>query len=121
MLAKSTTRSFTSGTAATAVAKTSATAALFSCDRLALGHGDDRDVGVEGADAVGVDELLLRVVPGLTGQREVERPPVTELAGGEHAAEEQQHPHSADDPTMMHDQTGKTLHSNSWIKMGNTE
>ena len=52
-------------------------------DSLALRHGDDRDVGVEGADAVRVDQLLLGLVTRLTRQREVERPPVTERPGGE--------------------------------------
>ena len=78
VLARSTTRSCTSGTAATAAAKTPATAALVRLDRLALRHGDDCDVGVERADPVRVDQLLLRVVTRLAGQREVQRPPVAE-------------------------------------------
>ncbi len=79
VLAKSTTRSVTSGTAATAVGEDLGDGGLVLLDRLALRHGDDRDVGVEGADAVRVDQLLLCVVARLTGQREVERPPVAEL------------------------------------------
>ena len=62
-------------------------------------------------DAERVDQLLLRLVAGLAGQREVERPPVTQRADGEHAADEQHHPDGADDPTVMHDETGKTLHN----------
>ena len=89
VLAKSTTRSFTSGTAATAVEMTPATASAVLLDRLTLRHGHDGDVGVVGAHAVGVDELLLGVVAGLAGQREVQRPAVAERADRDHAADEQ--------------------------------
>ena len=67
-----------SGTAATAVREDAGDGLLGLLDGLALRHGDDGDVGVDGADAVGVDELLLGVVAGLAGQREVQRPPVAE-------------------------------------------
>ena len=47
---------------------TAATAGRVGLDGLAVGHGDDREVGVDRADAVRVDQLLLRVVTGLPGQ-----------------------------------------------------
>ncbi len=75
-------------------------------DGLAFGHGHDRDISVEAAGSVVVDQLLLCGVAGLTGKREVERQPVADLASGDHPAGEQHQPHEADNETMVHDESG---------------
>jgi hypothetical protein len=46
----------------------------------------------------------------LAGQREVQRQAVGQLACGEQAAQEERQPQCTDDATVVHDESGETLH-----------
>ena len=84
-------------------------------DRLTRGDCDHGDVGVVGADAVGLDQLLLRPIARLTWQGEVKRPTVAQRTGREQAGDEQDHPQSADGSTVMHDEAGEAFHGDSRV------
>ena len=80
-------------------------------DRAALGHRGDRDGGRVGAAvAVDVEDLLLGLVAGLAGQREVDREPVGGPAGGEDADDEHHQPEQHHQLAVAQDELGETDH-----------
>ncbi len=79
--------------------------------RLALGHRDDRQVGRVGPTvAVVLEQLLLGLVAGLAGQREVDREPVGGLSCRPAADDEGEEPEHHDQFAVSQDELGESRH-----------